>query len=173
MVSFVTYNSNWCRGWIVGAYHMLGTGTRPTMSLSGSFRRVEGPGSISGRSMLDFCLIRCYWGRSLTWCFRCFRQYHLASASRFSLLVSHRRYIDLAHESNIVYHILSYSLVQFFIVVYMAVCLNFVNYIISLLCLCILIVMYVLFCVFCLIVLFCVLFVCKCVLYYCHRVYCI
>jgi hypothetical protein len=36
--------------------------------------------------------------------------------------------------------------------------------------LCILIVMYVPFCVFCFIVLFCVLFVCKCVLYYCHRV---
>jgi hypothetical protein len=32
----------------------------------------------------------------------------------------------------------------------------------------ILIVMYVPFCVFCLIVLFCVLFVCKCVLYCCH-----
>ena len=30
--------------------------------------------------------------------------------------------------------------------------------------------MYVPFCVFCFIVLFCVLFVCKCVLYYCHRV---
>ena len=30
--------------------------------------------------------------------------------------------------------------------------------------------MYVLFCVFCFIVFFCVLFVCKCVLYYCHRV---
>jgi len=29
--------------------------------------------------------------------------------------------------------------------------------------------MYVLFCVFCFIVLFCVLSVCKCVLYYCHR----
>jgi hypothetical protein len=34
----------------------------------------------------------------------------------------------------------------------------------------ILIVMYVPFCVFCLIVPFRVLFVCKCVLYYCHRV---
>ena len=34
----------------------------------------------------------------------------------------------------------------------------------------ILIVMYVPFCVFCFIVLFCVLFVCKCVLYCCHRV---
>jgi hypothetical protein len=33
----------------------------------------------------------------------------------------------------------------------------------------ILIAMYVPFCVFCLIVLFCVLFVCKCVLDYCHR----
>jgi hypothetical protein len=32
------------------------------------------------------------------------------------------------------------------------------------------IVMYVLFCVFCFIVSFCVLFVCKCVLYCCHRV---
>jgi len=30
--------------------------------------------------------------------------------------------------------------------------------------------MYVPFCVFCSIVLFCVLFVCKCVLYCCHRV---
>jgi len=29
--------------------------------------------------------------------------------------------------------------------------------------------MYVPFCVFCFIVLFCVLFVCKCVLYYCHQ----
>jgi len=44
---------------------------------------------------------------------------------------------------------------------------NFVNYVFLLLRLCILIVMYVLFCF---IVLFCVLFVCKCVLYYCHRV---
>jgi hypothetical protein len=34
----------------------------------------------------------------------------------------------------------------------------------------ILIDMYVQFCVFCLTLLFCVLFVCKCVLYYCHRV---
>ena len=54
---------------------------------------------------------------------------------------------------------------------------NFVNYVflllclcIRILCLCILIFIYVPFCVFCFIVLFCVLFVCKCVLYYCHRV---
>ena len=54
---------------------------------------------------------------------------------------------------------------------------NFVNYIFLLLwyvflllCLCILIVRYVQFWVFCLIVLFCVLFVCKCVLYYCYWV---
>jgi len=39
-----------------------------------------------------------------------------------------------------------------------------------LLCLCILIFMYFPFWVFCFILLFCVLFVCKCVLYYCHRV---
>ena len=43
-------------------------------------------------------------------------------------------------------------------------------YVLLLLCLCILIVMYVPFWVFYFIVLFCVLFVCKCVLYYCHRV---
>jgi hypothetical protein len=30
--------------------------------------------------------------------------------------------------------------------------------------------MYTIFCVFCFIVLFCILFVCKCILYYCHRV---
>jgi len=47
-----------------------------------------------------------------------------------------------------------------------------VNYVFLLLCLCtrILIVMYVLFCTFCFIVLFCVLFVWKCVQCYCHRV---
>jgi hypothetical protein len=47
---------------------------------------------------------------------------------------------------------------------------NCVNYVFLLLCLCILIVMYVICCLFSLVVLFCVLFVCKCVLDYCHRV---
>ena len=47
---------------------------------------------------------------------------------------------------------------------------NFVNYVFLLLCLYILIVICVLFCTFCFIVSFCVLFVCKCVLYCCHRV---
>jgi hypothetical protein len=46
---------------------------------------------------------------------------------------------------------------------------NYINYVYLLLCLCVLNVMYVLFCVFCFIVLFYVLCVCKCVLYYCHR----
>jgi len=47
---------------------------------------------------------------------------------------------------------------------------NFVNYAFLLLRLCILTVMYVPFWIFRFIVLFCALFVCKCVLYYCHRV---
>jgi len=46
---------------------------------------------------------------------------------------------------------------------------NIVNYIILLLCLCNLIVMYVPFYVFCFTGLFCVLFVCKYVLYCCQR----
>jgi len=45
-----------------------------------------------------------------------------------------------------------------------------VNYVFLLLCLCSLTVMYVPFCIFCFIVLFCLLFLCKCLLYYCHRV---
>jgi hypothetical protein len=46
----------------------------------------------------------------------------------------------------------------------------FVYYVFLLLCLCIFVVIYVPFCVFCFIAFFCVLFVCICVLYYCHRV---
>jgi hypothetical protein len=48
---------------------------------------------------------------------------------------------------------------------------NLLIYVFLLLRLCIPIVMYVRFCVFCFTVLFCVLFVYKCVLYYCHRVF--
>jgi len=47
---------------------------------------------------------------------------------------------------------------------------NFVNCVILLLCLCLIIVTHVLFRVLSFIVLFGVSFLCKCVLYYCHRV---
>jgi hypothetical protein len=69
------------------------------------------------------------------------------------------------------FHILLVPFLALYI--WLCVCMllfNFVNYVFLLLCLCILIFMYVLFFVFCFIVLFCVLFVCKCVLYYCHWV---
>jgi hypothetical protein len=46
---------------------------------------------------------------------------------------------------------------------------NCVDYVFLFLWLCILIVMHVLFYVFCFFVFFCALFVCECVMYYCHR----
>ena len=74
-----------------------------------------------------------------------------------------------------VYHALSHSFGSIFYhciygCMFCMLLFNFVNYVFLLLCLCILIVVYVLFCVYCFIVLLCVLFVCKCVLYCCHRV---
>ena len=75
----------------------------------------------------------------------------------------------------LVYHIPSYSFGSIFYhciygCMFCTLLFNFVNYVSVLLCLFILIVIYILFCVFCFIVSSCVLFVCKCVIYYCHRV---
>ena len=90
-----------------------------------------------------------------------------------------RRYTDhikfAAYMVLFIYHILSYSFGSIFYrciygCMFCMLLFNFVNYVFLSLCLCILIVMYVLIWVFCFIVLFCVLFVCKCVLYCCHRV---
>jgi hypothetical protein len=74
-----------------------------------------------------------------------------------------------------VYHILSYYFGSFFYhciygCMFCIFLFNFVNYVLLLLRLCILTGMYVLFRVLCLIVSFCVLYLCKSVLYYCHRV---
>ena len=71
--------------------------------------------------------------------------------------------------------ILSYPFSSIFIIVYtwlyiLYASVLFCKLCIFILCLCILTVIYALFCAFRFIVLFCVLFVCKCVLYYCHRV---
>jgi hypothetical protein len=72
---------------------------------------------------------------------------------------------------------LSHSFIFFWFYFYHCVCgcifcmlqFNFENYVFLLLCFCILIFIYVPFWVFCFVV-FCVLFACECVLYYCHRV---
>ena len=61
-----------------------------------------------------------------------------------------------------------FSITHILIVMFFVMYSN--RYVFLLLCICVLIVMYVHFSVFCFIVLFCVLLVCKCVLYYCHRV---
>jgi hypothetical protein len=80
-----------------------------------------------------------------------------------------------------IYHILSYSFGSFFIIVY--ICFYVLYASVSFCKLCITIVMFMyfscyvyaflllcMFCVSCPTVLFCISFVCKCVLYYCHRI---
>ena len=74
-----------------------------------------------------------------------------------------------------VYHSLSYSFGSILYhciygCMFCVLLLNFVNYLMLLLCLWIPTATYFPFCVFCFIVSFCALFVCKCVLYCCHRV---
>jgi hypothetical protein len=76
-----------------------------------------------------------------------------------------RRYIYEVSSlyGTFVYQILSYHCI--YGCVFCVLLFDFVNYVLLLLCLCNLIVMYVVLCVICFTELFCVLFVCKCVLY--------
>jgi hypothetical protein len=101
-------------------------------------------------------------------------------SKRLNTRASNRRYTDhMKFDAFFVYHILSRSFGSIIFNLYgctfFMLLFNFVKYIFLLLFLNILFCVYALLCLFCsiysvFILLFYVLFVCKCVLYYCHRV---
>ena len=76
-------------------------------------------------------------------------------------------FITFFHALLVPFFIVVYVCIYIYIYIYMLL-FNFVNYLFY--CYISVFLLLCMFRVFCFIVLFCVMFVCKCVLYYCHRV---